>query len=188
MGAAGVIAAPELETPRLILRPWHEADREPFAAMNADPEVRRYFPSVLSRHEADVFFDRLLGWQREELVFAAVERKGGGLIGMAGLAEVDEEKPPAPAVEIGWRLARDAWGHGYATEAALGWLDHGFRSLCLPEIVAFAVAANARSRAVMERIGMTHDPERDFDHPSLRADSPLRRHVLYRLKREEWNA
>jgi ribosomal-protein-alanine N-acetyltransferase len=182
-----MVAEPtRIETPRLILRPWGEADRSGFAAMNADPEVRRYFPSVLSRPEADDFFDKLLGRQREGPTFAAVERKAGGLIGMAGLAEVKDEMPPAPAVEIGWRLIREAWGRGYATEAARGWLDHGFRTLDLGEIVAFTVPVNGRSRAVMERLGMTRDPAGDFDHPDLPVDSPLRRHVLYRLKREGW--
>jgi ribosomal-protein-alanine N-acetyltransferase len=169
-----------------VLRPWAEADRAGFAAMNADPEVRRYFPSVLSRREADGFFDELLFWQREELTFAAVERRGGGLIGMAGLAVVDDEIPPAPAVEIGWRLVREAWGCGYATEAARGWLDHGFRTLGLSEIVAFTVPANASSRAVMARIGMIRDPAGDFDHPALPLDNPLCRHVLYRVRSEDW--
>ncbi len=177
---------PTIETARLILRPWREEDRGPFATMNADPEVRRFFPTVLSRSEADAFFDMLVGWQCDELTFAAVERKGEGLIGMAGLAEVGDETPPAPAVEIGWRLVRAAWGHGYATEAAKGWLDYGFGKLRLDEIVSFAVPANARSRAVMERIGMTRDPDGDFDHPAIPEGSPLRRHVLYRLKRKDF--
>lgn len=177
---------PIIETERLILRPWRESDREPFAAMNADPEVRRHFPSVLSRSESDDLFDRLVGWQRDELTFAAVERKGAGLIGMVGLANVDEEKPPAPAVEIGWRLARHAWGQGHATEAARGWLDYGFRTLGIGEIVAFTVVANTQSQAVMARLGMRHDPMGDFDHPNIAVGSPLRRHLLYRLRREDW--
>jgi len=139
----------------------------------------------MARPEADAFFDKLLGWQREGLCFAAVEHKGRGLIGMAGLADLEDGMPPAPAVEIGWRLAREAWGHGFASEAARAWLAHGFTTLGLSEIVAFTVPANARSRAVMERIGMARDPAGDFDHPALPLDSPLRRHVLYRVRRED---
>ena len=186
MGQARVTPVPRLETARLILRPWRDEDRGPFAAMNADPEVRRFFPTVLSRPEADQLFDRLVDWQRDALTFVAVERKGEGLIGMAGLAEVGEEIPPAPAVEIGWRLIPGAWGNGYATEAAKGWLGYGFRTLGLDEIISFAVVANTRSRAVMERIGMTRDPAGDFDHPNIPEGSPLRRHVLYRLRRGDW--
>jgi len=177
---------PEIRTARLLLRPWREADRVPFAEMNRDPEVRRFFPSVLSRAEADDLFDRLLGWQSEGLTFVAVEGPGGELIGMVGLAELDDDIPHSPGVEIGWRLVRRAWGQGFATEAARGWLEHGLGTLGLAEIVAFAVPGNARSRAVMERIGMSHDPAGDFDHPRIAEDSPLRRHVLYRLRREDW--
>ncbi len=179
-------ALPEIRTDRLLLRPWREADRAPFAEMNGDPEVRQFFPSVLSRAEADDLFDQLLGWQEEGLTFVAVEREGRELIGMAGLAELDDDIPPAPGVELGWRLVRRAWGRGYATEAARGWLEHGFGTLGLAEIVAFAVPGNARSRAVMERIGMTHDPGGDFDHPRIAEGSPLRRHVLYRFRRADW--
>jgi RimJ/RimL family protein N-acetyltransferase len=180
-------AIPHIETDRLILRPWREADRAPFAVTNADPEVRRFFPSVLTGKESDALFDRFLRWQRDAVCFAAVERKGSGLVGMTGLAAVDANMPPAPAVEIGWRFARQAWGQGYATEAARGWLGYGFEMMGLSEIVSFAVPANLASRAVMERIGMAHDPAGDFDHPELEIESPLRRHVLYRLRREDWS-
>jgi RimJ/RimL family protein N-acetyltransferase len=103
-----VIAARQIETERLILRHWRELDRAPFAAMNADPEVRRYFPSVLSEEKSNALFDRFLLWQGDAICFAAVERKGEGLVGMTGLAAIDDNMPPAPAVEIGWRFARQA--------------------------------------------------------------------------------
>lgn len=177
---AAAFELPTLETPRLILRPWREADRAAFVAMNADPEVRRFFPSVMSEAEGSAFLDRLMGWQREGLVFAAAELKSGGLAGMVGLAELDDDLPPAPAVEIGWRLARAHWGQGYATEAARAWLDHAFGPLGLAEVIAFAVPGNAASLAVMRRLGMTPAPSRDFDHPRIAPESPLRRHVLWR--------
>ena len=177
----------EIETERLILRPWCDADAAPFAAMNADPEVMWLFPAVLDRDASDGLMSRLRAkWAEDGFTFGAVERKGGGVIGLCGLNRVRFAAPFAPAVEIGWRLARGAWGQGYATEAARAWLAQGFAALGLDEIVAFAVPANARSRAVMARLGMTHDRAGDFDHPNLAVDSPLRRHVLYRLGRNDW--
>ncbi|HUS54563.1 MAG TPA: GNAT family N-acetyltransferase [Thermohalobaculum sp.] len=181
-----VVAVPEIETERLILRPWREVDSAPFAAMNGDPEVRRFFPSVLSEKESNALFDRFLSWQCDAICFAAVERKGEGLVGMTGLAAIDNNMPPAPAVEIGWRFARQAWGQGYATEAARGWFGYGFQTMGLSEIISFAVTGNIRSLAVMGRLGMQPDPVADFDHPGISPDSPLRRHVPYRLRREEW--
>ena len=184
---AGHGSGMEIETARLILRPWRDADAAPFAAMNADAEVMRFFPSVMDRDESDAVLERVRRkWDEDGFSFGAVERKGGGLVGFCGLSWVRFDAPFAPAVEIGWRLAREAWGQGYATEAARGWLGHGFGAMGLGEIVAFAVPANARSLAVMERLGMRRDPGGDFEHPRLPVDSPLRRHVLYRIKREEF--
>jgi ribosomal-protein-alanine N-acetyltransferase len=117
----------------------------------------------------------------------AVEAKGAGFIGFAGLNPPPFEAHFTPCVEVGWRLARHAWGKGYATEAARASLDWGFGKLGLEQIVSFTVPANARSRAVMERLGMIRDPDGDFDHPEMAVDSPLRRHVLYRLRRVDWN-
>ena len=177
----------EIETERLILRPWRDADAAPFAAMNADPEVMRFFPSALGREESDAVLARVRRkWDEDGISFAAAEAKGGGLIGFCGLNRVTFAAPFAPAVEIGWRLARGAWGQGYPTEAARGWLAQGFGAMGLAEIVAFTVPANAPSRAVMQRLGMRRDPGGDFDHPMLPVDSPLRAHVLYRLTCEEW--
>jgi ribosomal-protein-alanine N-acetyltransferase len=176
---------PELRTDRLLLRRWRDADREPFARLNADPKIVRLLPAPLTRAESDALVDRI---EREfgERGFGlwAVEIVDGGrFAGFVGLHVPRFRAHFTPAVEIGWRLARDAWGRGYATEAARAALAFGFGTVGLEEIVSFTVPANARSRAVMERLGMTRDPADDFDHPALRAGHPLRPHVLYRLRR-----
>ena len=171
-----------LTTSRLTLRRWRVADREPFAAINADPQVMEHFPAPLSGEQSDELVERIeAGFEANGFGLWALEvRESGELIGFTGLAVPGFEAHFTPAVEVGWRLARPAWGHGYATEAALAALEFGFGEAGLDEIVSFASAGNARSRAVMERIGMTHDPAYDFDHPSLPAGHPLRRHVLCR--------
>ena len=178
---------PTLETPRLILRQWRDSDADTLAAMNADPEVMRYFPKPLDRAESDAMLGRAREkWRRDGFSFAAVEVKGEGLIGFAGLNRPSDF--PAhllPCVEVGWRLARHAWGQGYATEAARACLAHGIGAMELDEIVAFSVAGNRRARAVMERLGMTHNPDDDFDDPDEAVDSPLQRIVVYRLRRKE---
>ncbi|WP_433345543.1 GNAT family N-acetyltransferase [Microtetraspora malaysiensis] len=170
-----------IETERLVLRRWRESDREPFAALNADPEVMEYFPSTLTRERSDALADRLEA-EFEECGFGlwAVELSGE-FIGFTGLSVPRFTAHFTPCVEVGWRLARSAWGHGYASEAARAALDHGFGTVGLQEIVSFTAVVNTRSRRVMERIGMRHDPDGDFDHPALAQDSPLRRHVLYRI-------
>ncbi|MCU1474501.1 GNAT family N-acetyltransferase [Amnibacterium sp.] len=172
-------------TERLLLRRWREEDREPFAALNADPAVMEHFPATLSRPETDAFVDRLIqhheqhGWG----LWALEVRETGRFIGFTGLAVPRFPAHFTPAVEVGWRLARAAWGHGYASEAARAAVGFGFDELGLDGIVSFTAVGNLRSRAVMERIGMTHDPADDFDHPVLPDGHPLRRHVLYRLRR-----
>jgi RimJ/RimL family protein N-acetyltransferase len=177
----------ELETPRLILRQWNDSDGDVIADMNADPEVMHFFPKTRDRAESDAMIDRLREkWRNEGFSFAAVEVKGGGLIGFTGLSWSDFPPHLAPCVEIGWRLARHAWGQGYATEAAQACLAQGFDAMGLSEVVAFSVAGNRRSRAVMERLGMTYNMEDDFDDPDEPIDSPLRPLVLYRLSREDW--
>ena len=184
-----LVELPELETSRLILRQWRDGDAEALAAMNADPEVMRYFPKPLARAESDALLGRIREkWRRDGFSFAAVEVKGGGLIGFAGLSRSDFPAHLAPCVEIGWRLARHSWGQGYATEAARASLAHGFGAMGLDEVVAFSVAYNRRSRAVMERLGMAYNPDDDFDDPDAAVDSPLRPLVLYRLRREDWSA
>lgn len=174
-----------LETPRLRLRPWEERDRAPFAAMGQDPEVMRHFPALLTRAESDAAVDRLSARLAEDgMTFLAVERKAdGAFLGFTGLVRVRWEAPFAPAVEIGWRLARFAWGQGHATEAARACLAWGFGPLGLAEIVAMAVPGNQPSHRVMERIGMARDPGGDFDHPLVPADWPHRRHWLWRISR-----
>lgn len=182
------MAVPELTTVRLRLRGWRDDDREPFAALNADPEVMEHFPTTLTRATSDMLIDMTTdGWAANGFGLWAVERaEDGRFLGFTGLSRPSFEAPFTPAVEVGWRLARQAWGHGYATEAALASLDFGFETVGLEEIVSFTVPANVRSRAVMERIGMRSDPGDDFDHPKLPAGHPLRRHVLYRLSRADW--
>jgi RimJ/RimL family protein N-acetyltransferase len=174
----------EISTERLIMRSWRESDLAPWAAMNADPEVRRYVGPVLTLGQAEAW---MLNFQddldRRGFGFWALEvRSSGEFIGFTGLDIVDEEMP-VTGVEIGWRLARSAWGHGYATEAARAALEYGFGILTLPEIVAITMAANLRSQAVMERIGMSRDPAEDFDDPDVEEPS-FRRHVLYRKRRD----
>lgn len=173
-------------TPRLLLRAWREADLEPFAALNADPLVRRWFPSLLAREESDLQAGLLQAHiEAHGFGFWAVEAPGvAPFIGFVGLKHVTFEAAFTPAVEIGWRLARAHWGQGYATEAARAALAHGFGPLGLTGIVAMAVAGNLPSRRVMERLGMTHDPAEDFDHPGIDRHDPLCRHVLYRKERE----
>jgi ribosomal-protein-alanine N-acetyltransferase len=170
-----------LTTPRLILRPWRAEDLAPFAAMNADPAVRRYFPGLLTRGESDASVGRFQAHiEAEGFGFWAIERiDGAEFIGFTGLMRVTFPAPFTPTVEIGWRLARAHWGLGYAIEAATIAMHAGFAHFGLPEVVAFAVEANLPSRRVMERVGMHHDPRDDFDHPSV-PPGPLRRHVLYR--------
>jgi RimJ/RimL family protein N-acetyltransferase len=174
-----------METERLIMRRWREEDREPFAAMNADPEVMEHFPATLTREQSDAMVDKIEKQfdERGYSLWALELRESGRFIGFAGLAWQTFDMPFLPAAEIGWRLARPAWGHGYATEAARRAVDHAFTEAGLDEIISMTATRNTRSRAVMERLGMTRDPAEDFDHPSLPKDSPLLRHVLYRLKR-----
>ena len=174
----------QLRTERLLLRTWREEDRAPWAALNADPEVRRWFPSVLDRAASDAEMDRHA---------AALDERGWGLwavevvdgdpfIGFVGLAPAPPLAPCAPAVEVGWRLARSAWGRGYAPEAARLVLDHAFGVLGLDEVVSFTAVGNQPSRRVMEKIGMVRDEAGDFDHPNVPEGHPLRRHVLYRAR------
>ena len=173
----------ELRTDRLLLRPWRDSDLAPWAALNADPEVREHLGDPLTREQSDASVARFQAeFDRRGYGWWAVEvRATGEFIGFAGLDEVDEDVP-FTGVEIGWRLARAAWGQGYATEAALAVLAHGFDTLGLGEILAVTTAANLRSQAVMRRIGMTRDPAGDFDDPTA-PEGPLRPNVLHRIAR-----
>jgi ribosomal-protein-alanine N-acetyltransferase len=185
-GLAQVVVGPpvaELRTDRLLLRRWRASDRAPFARLNADPEVMRYFPSPLSAEENDAFMEQMeMRLERDGWGLWALEvRQTRAFIGFTGLASATFEAHFTPAIEIGWRLAREAWGCGYATEAARAAARFGFEELQRDELVSFTATGNAKSRAVMRRLGMTHDPAEDFDHPRLAIGDPLRRHVLYRL-------
>ncbi|MFL5679567.1 MAG: GNAT family N-acetyltransferase [Chloroflexota bacterium] len=180
--------APVLATERLILRGWTDADRAPFAAMNADPRVMEFFPNPLTAEESDALVDRIR--QRFRLdgygLWAVERRDDGALLGFTGLAAATFEAPFTPCIELGWRLAVDAWGHGYATEAARRVLEFGFDGLLLPEILSWTAVINRRSQAVMKRLGMIHDS--DFDHPRIAEGDRLRRHALYRLSVDRWRA
>jgi RimJ/RimL family protein N-acetyltransferase len=180
-------AAHELRTQRLLLRRWCQADRAPFAALNADARVMEHFPSPLSKEESDALAMRIEShFQLHGFAQWAVEIPGvASFAGFVGLSIPRFEAKFTPCVEIGWRLAAEYWGQGFATEGARAALDYGFETLRLNEILSFTVRANIRSRRVMERIGMTHDPVDDFDHPLLPAGHRLSRHVLYRI---QWSA
>jgi len=177
----------ELATPRLLLRQWRDDDLAPFAALNADPAVMRHFPARMTRTQSDDF---------ARFIHATIERQGWGLwavevqdgapfIGFVGLNRPRFEAHFTPTTEVGWRLGRDHWGQGYATEAATAALTFAFDRLDCREVVSFTATGNDRSRRVMERLGMRHDPAEDFDHPNV-PDGPVRRHVLYRMARERW--
>jgi RimJ/RimL family protein N-acetyltransferase len=178
----------ELDTPRLRLRRWRDEDRAPFAALNADPVVMEHFPSTLSRAASDAFLDRIQaaleehGWG----LWAVEVRDSGSFIGFVGLNPATFDAPFTPAIEVGWRLAREHWGNGYATEGARAAVDYGFAELALDEIVSFTMHANLRSRRLMARLGMQRDPADDFDNPNVPVGHPIRPHVLYRLDRDSW--
>lgn len=172
-----------LSSGRIRLRRWREEDREAFAAMNSDARVMEFFRSPLSRVESDAMVARIEK-QFGEHGFGlwAIEVPGvAPFVGFAGLTWARFSAPFTPCVEVGWRLAFEYWGHGYATEAARLALGYGFGTAALSEVVSFTSATNRRSRAVMKRLGMRRDPAEDFDYPGFSEGHPLRRHVLYRL-------
>ena len=188
--AAPVLAVVvEPMTARLKLRQWQASDRAPFAAMNADPAVMRYFAGLLNAAESNASIDawqqgfEARGWSN----WALERRDTSEFIGFAGLTLPRRTFSFSPCVEIGWRLAPAFWGQGFASEAARAALAVGFDPLGLAEIVSFTSLLNLRSRAVMQRIGMVN-ADQDFDHPALPDGSPLRRHCLYRLPRSLWAA
>lgn len=174
-----------LRTERLLLRRWRAEDRAPFAALNADARVMEFFPATLSRAESDALAERIEAHFAER-GFGLWALEVPGAVPFAGFVGLSVPRFAAhftPCVEVGWRLAAEHWGRGYAPEAARAALAHGFGALELREIVSFTAPANANSRRVMAKLGMRRDPADDFDHPSLPAGHPLRRHVLYRLAR-----
>ncbi len=176
-----------METDRLLLRRWTSSDLKPFVDMSADPEVMKYFPNLLTPEESRAFVERLEEkFERQGFGFWAAELKATqSFVGFVGLNTPDFEADFTPCVEIGWRLAKEYWGFGYATEAASACLNFAFTKAQLPEILSWTTRENYPSRKVMERIGMQRNPAEDFDHPALPADHPLRPHVLYRIKRQK---
>ena len=181
-------AGPILRTERLILRPWRPDDLEPFAALNADHRVTATLAGSIDRAASDALAGRWnASFASHGFGYWAVELAStSSFIGALGLAVPGFPAHFMPAVEIGWRLAFDHWGKGYATEGAQAALDFGFNQIGLAEIVSFTAKSNAKSRAVMERLGMHSDPKDDFNHIRLGPDHPLHAHVLYRLRREDW--
>ena len=177
-----------LKTKRLILRPWKETDLEPFAELNVDPRVMEFFPSPLSRQQSDDLAKRISTKMQEQGwgLWAVSIPNEADFIGFIGLAKTTFDAHFTPAVEVGWRLAFPYWGKGYATEGAKAALEYGFETLNLSEIVSFTPVQNTRSRRIMEKIGMHHDPTEDWDHPKIAEGHPLRRHVLYRISKQEW--
>lgn len=193
-GGAAAIAPALLASPRLRLRPWQDADRDPFAAMTADTEVMRHFPAVLTREQSDAWIDRMSrkinerGWGLWALDYLAEGATAPQFAGFTGLNIPDPEFPIGPCVEVGWRLAPQFWGLGLATEAARLALRAGFESLGLEEIVALTTLRNTRSRAVMQRLGMQESPADEFDHWAYPQGNPDRRCCIYRLPRARWSA
>ncbi|WP_068471039.1 GNAT family N-acetyltransferase [Candidatus Protochlamydia phocaeensis] len=177
-----------IQTERLILRPWCEEDIHSFARLNADPRVMEFFPAVKSEHETKEEYCRIqehfakYGWG----FWAVSLREEPAFIGFIGLRFVDFIAPFTPTIEIGWKLAFDHWGKGYAPEGACAALDYAFEKLHANEVVSFTAVPNIRSRSVMKKIGMVHDPEGDFDHPKLSDGHWLKRHILYRITHQAW--
>lgn len=167
------------------MRRWHDADRVPFAALNADPVVMEFLPAMLTRAESDAFVDRIEDTfeQRGWGLWAIEVADDATFAGYVGLWPAEFDADFTPAVEIGWRLASACWGRGYAPEAARAALAYGFDTVGLDEIVSFTTVANVRSQRVMQKIGMTRDPHDDFDHAGLPVGHRLRPHVLYRIGR-----
>ena len=177
-----------IKTERLLLRQWRQSDLQPYAKLNADPRVREFFPSLQTREQSD---------NSAQILSENIAKYGYGFwavsildtdefIGFIGIQDVPFECHFTPAVEIGWRLAHEYWGKGYATEGAKAVLRYAFQELHIPEIVAFTSVHNRSSRNVMQKIGMHHDVKDDFDHPRVEDGHWLKRHVLYRLTQVEW--
>lgn len=180
--------APIVHTKRLILRPWRPSDLEPFAAMNADSRVMEFFPSILTREQSDSLVERIVeGFDRHGFGLWAVEAKGvAPFIGFVGLSVPSFQSHFTPCVEVGWRIAFDNWGRGYATEGAEGAITFGFEDRRVQEIVSFTATINQRSRRVMEKLGMVSFKEDVFDHPNVAVGDRLCQHVLYRLTKDQW--
>jgi RimJ/RimL family protein N-acetyltransferase len=174
-----------LETERLILRRWNASDCALLHEINQDPNVMEYFPGLVDLEGTERLIEKITHhFDKHGYTLYAAERKDTGeFIGFIGLLTPAFDAHFTPTTEIGWRLSSKHWGQGFATEGAKACLDYAFRVLKIPEIVSFTAVGNIKSRRVMEKIGLAHDEEDDFDHPGLPDNSPLKRHVLYRLTR-----
>ena len=177
-----------LETDRLILRTWVDEDLESMLAINQDPKVMEYFPEL---QDLETTQKLIVSINRHfekygYTVYATIRKDSGEFIGFIGLFTPEFESHFTSTTEIGWRLSSNHWGQGFATEGAKAVLDYAFRELKIPEIVSFTAAGNAKSIRVMHKIGLQHNEVDDFDHPKLDDESPLKRHVLYRLSREKY--
>jgi RimJ/RimL family protein N-acetyltransferase len=181
-------AAPRITTQRLLLREWQDPDRHAFAQMNADPRVSEFLVGPVTRADSDDMVDRIdRCWRERGYGLWATERRDSGtFIGYVGLWPATFDASFTPAVEVGWRLAPAHWGNGFATEGALEAMRYGFEVMDMTEIVSFTAAANERSWRVMQRLGMSRDPDGDFEHPAFEPGDPSRRQVLYRLDRDAW--
>jgi RimJ/RimL family protein N-acetyltransferase len=177
----------EIHTDRLLMRRWRDSDRDPFAVLNGDPETLKFFPATLDRAASDAVVDRIEGhFEQYGFGLWALEVTATGqFIGFAGLSRLPDDVPGAGGMEIGWRLVRDAWHHGYATEAARAALAVAFDGAGLAEVWSMTAVLNEPSQAVMRRIGMAEVAR--FDHPRIAAGDPLRPHVTYHLARAEWS-
>ncbi|MBR0691040.1 GNAT family N-acetyltransferase [Bradyrhizobium manausense] len=175
-------------TQRLLLRPWTDSDRPPFAEMSRDPTVMEHLRPLATREASDAWIDFQINHQSAHgfCLWAVESRAFGIFMGAVGLSRIGFVAGFTPSVEVGWRLARPFWGQGFAVEAARASIQFGFDEIRLAEIVAHAGVRNVRSRHVMTRLGMSHDSADDFDHPRIPEGDPLRRQVLYRLRREVW--
>lgn len=184
---------PYIETERLYLRQWQASDFAIFAAMNADPEVMKYFPKLLSAKVSDIIASKCQqliednGWGFWALSLKDCSNKNDAFIGFVGLNQTHADMSFAPCVEIAWRLRKEFWGQGYATEAARASLDFAFSELALDEVVAFTAVINKRSQLLMKRIRMT-DTQNNFYHPALESNHLLAEHVLYKITRQQWQA
>jgi RimJ/RimL family protein N-acetyltransferase len=181
--------APDLLTSRLRLRKWREEDLTPFAEINEDPRVMEFFPKTLTRIESDAFAERICAQLNHHPfgLWAVEILQQAQFIGFVGLAEPTFKEHFTPCVEIGWRLGQEYWGRGYALEAAQRVIKYAFEDLCLSELVSFTAVNNLRSQMLMQRLGLSSDASDDFEHPSLSEGHPLRKHVLYRLRKVDWS-
>ena len=176
-----------IDTARLRLRHWNDTDLAGFAALNANPDVMRFFPAMLTREQSDAAAQRYQqGLAARGYGFWAVERKEqGDFIGFIGIQPLKPDLPCAPGVEIGWRLASHCWRKGYASEGAKAVRDFAFQTLQLSELKSITPIINQPSRGVMEKIGMC-DSGANFLHPLVSAGHPLHEHVMYQISSQDW--